>query len=158
MAERNGLILVDTKYEFGCKDGELYLIDEVHTPDSSRYFYSDGFEERQERGERQRQLSKEFVREWLMANGFQGLPGQTIPDFPGEFIQDVSERYLELFERLTGKTFPRPNEDEDPLDRIQSSIEAALAELNRGRVSVNDANKERRPRPLRKERRKLGVL
>ncbi len=130
MAERNGLILVDTKYEFGCKDGELYLIDEVHTPDSSRYFYSDGFEERQERGERQRQLSKEFVREWLMANGFQGLPGQTIPDFPGEFIQDVSERYLELFERLTGKTFPRPNEDEDPLDRIQSSIEAALAELN----------------------------
>ncbi|MGA3214671.1 MAG: phosphoribosylaminoimidazolesuccinocarboxamide synthase [Acidimicrobiales bacterium] len=129
MAERNGLILVDTKYEFGLKDGQLCLIDEVHTPDSSRYFYSDGFEERQTRGERQRQLSKEFVREWLIARGFQGQDGETVPAFPGEFVQDVSERYIELFQKLTGQVFPRSAESEDPLARIESNVKAALEEL-----------------------------
>ena len=132
MAEQNGLILVDTKYEFGCKDGRLCLIDEVHTPDSSRYFYSEGFEDRQERGERQRQLSKEFVREWLIGKGFQGRDGQTIPNFPGEFVQDVSERYVELFEKLTGHAFSRSDESEDPLLRIEANIKAALASLQKG--------------------------
>lgn len=129
VAERNGLILVDTKYEFGRKDGQLCLIDEVHTPDSSRYFYSDGFEERQARGVRQRQLSKEFVREWLIARGFQGQDGETVPVFPDEFVQDVSERYIELFQKLTGRAFPRSEENEDPLARIESNVKAALAEL-----------------------------
>jgi phosphoribosylaminoimidazole-succinocarboxamide synthase len=132
MAEQNGLILADTKYEFGRKDGRLCLIDEVHTPDSSRYFYSEGFDDRQERGERQRQLSKEFVREWLIAKGFQGREGQTIPDFPDEFVQDVSERYLELFEKLTGHAFSRSDESEDPLFRIEANIKVALASLQKG--------------------------
>ena len=129
-AENNGLILVDTKYEFGRKNGQLCLIDEVHTPDSSRYFYLDGFEERQERGERQRQLSKEFVREWLIAKNFQGLEGQTIPEFPDEFVKDVSERYIELFQKLTGQVFVRSEEKEDPLGRIYTSVKEALKKLS----------------------------
>jgi phosphoribosylaminoimidazole-succinocarboxamide synthase len=129
MAQRNGLILVDTKYEFGRRDGRLCLIDEVHTPDSSRYFYSEGFEERQARGERQRQLSKEFVREWLIARGFQGLDGQAVPDFPDDFVEDVSERYIELYQNLTGQSFARLDESEDPLARIEDNVKAALARL-----------------------------
>lgn len=107
MAAERGLILVDTKYEFGKRDGKVYLIDEVHTPDSSRYFYLDGYRERQQSGERQKQLSKEFVREWLMAHGFQGLEGQLMPIMSDEFVQQVSERYIELYEHITGKTFAK---------------------------------------------------
>lgn len=105
VATKQGLILVDTKYEFGIYNGELTLIDEVHTTDSSRYFYLDGYEERQAKGEPQKQLSKEFLREWLMSNNFQGLEGQTLPDLPNEFRIEVYERYAELFEMLTGKKF-----------------------------------------------------
>ena len=105
MAREKGLILVDTKYEFGIHDGEIILIDEIHTPDSSRYFILDGYEARQERGEKQKQLSKEFVREWLMANGFQGKEGQVMPEMPDEFVQNVSKRYMELYEKITGNEF-----------------------------------------------------
>ncbi|MFW5699682.1 MAG: phosphoribosylaminoimidazolesuccinocarboxamide synthase [Bacteroidota bacterium] len=107
MAEKMGLILVDTKYEFGKKEGKIYLIDEINTPDSSRYFYLDGYEERQAKGEQQKQLSKEFVRQWLIANGFQGKEGQTVPQMPDEFIKEVSERYIELYEKITGEPFRR---------------------------------------------------
>lgn len=115
VAAEQGLILVDTKYEFGIFDDELVLIDEVHTTDSSRYFYLDGYEERQAKGEAQKQLSKEFLREWLMEQGFQGLDGQTLPDLPDDFRMEVFHRYAELFEMLTGKAFepvPEPNFDE----------------------------------------------
>ncbi|MBK6903766.1 MAG: phosphoribosylaminoimidazolesuccinocarboxamide synthase [Saprospirales bacterium] len=107
MAARQGLILVDTKYEFGKRDGQIYLIDEIHTPDSSRYFYLEGYEDRQAKGESQPQLSKEFVREWLMVNGFQGLDGQLMPVMPESFVREVSERYIELYERVTGLAFER---------------------------------------------------
>lgn len=106
MARERGLILVDTKYEFGKDaDGTIRLIDEIHTPDSSRYFYLEGYQERQDRGEVQKQLSKEFVRQWLIANGFQGLEGQKMPEMPDEFVETVTERYVELYERITGKRF-----------------------------------------------------
>lgn len=105
MAAEMGLILVDTKYEFGMKDGEIVLIDEIHTPDSSRYFYADGYEERQARGEQQKQLSKEFVRQWLISNGFQGKEGQVVPEMPDAFVEEVSERYIELYENITGEKF-----------------------------------------------------
>lgn len=104
-ANRRGLILVDTKYEFGMADGKIYLIDEIHTPDSSRYFYSDGYKEKQSSGEPQKQLSKEFVREWLIENNFMGKEGQQIPEMPEEFVQTVTNRYIELFEQITGKSF-----------------------------------------------------
>ena len=107
MAARRGLILVDTKYEFGKRDGKVYLIDEIHTPDSSRYFYADGYRERFERGEAQRQLSKEFVREWLMDNGFQGKPGQQVPEMTDAIVDGISDRYIELYEHLTGEHFER---------------------------------------------------
>ena len=107
MAARRGLILVDTKYEFGKRDGKVYLIDEIHTPDSSRYFYADGYRERFERGEAQRQLSKEFVREWLMDNGFQGKPGQQVPEMTDAIVNSISDRYIELYEHLTGEHFER---------------------------------------------------
>ena len=107
MAAERGLILVDTKYEFGKRDGVIYLMDEVHTPDSSRYFYAEGYEERQARGERQKQLSKEFVREWLMANGFQGLEGQTVPEMTPEIVAGITDRYIELYENITGEPFVR---------------------------------------------------
>ena len=114
VAADQGLILVDTKYEFGLFDGELTLIDEVHTTDSSRYFYSEGYEERQAKGEPQKQLSKEFLREWLMANNFQGLNGQTLPDLPDSFRMEIFERYAELFGLLTGKKFtPKLEKDFD---------------------------------------------
>jgi len=105
IAAGKDLILVDTKYEFGKKDGKIYLIDEIHTPDSSRYFYSDGYQERFEKGEEQKQLSKEFVRKWLMENGFQGKDGQKVPEMTEEYCSSVSERYIELFENITGETF-----------------------------------------------------
>jgi len=107
IAAKQGLILVDTKYEFGKKDGHIFLIDEIHTPDSSRYFYSDEYQERFDKGQQQKQLSKEFVREWLMANGFQGQAGKDVPFMPDEFITEVSERYIELFEKITGQQFVR---------------------------------------------------
>lgn len=105
IAAKQDLILVDTKYEFGKKDGVIYLIDEIHTPDSSRYFYAKGYEERQSKNEDQKQLSKEFVREWLIENGFQGLEGQSIPEIPDAFVKTVTERYTELYEKITGETF-----------------------------------------------------
>ena len=107
MAAEKGLILVDTKYEFGKKDGKIYLIDEIHTPDSSRYFYAEGYQERFERGEAQKQLSKEFVRQWLIENGFQGKPGQQIPEMTEAYCDNVSERYIELYERVVGKPFEK---------------------------------------------------
>jgi phosphoribosylaminoimidazole-succinocarboxamide synthase len=107
MADNQGLILVDTKYEFGKKDGKIMVIDEIHTPDSSRYFYKEGYAERQKNNERQRQLSKEFVREWLMAHGFQGKTGQTIPDMPDSFVWEISKRYIELYELVVGKPFEK---------------------------------------------------
>jgi len=107
MAAEQGLILVDTKYEFGFRNGEIMLMDEIHTPDSSRYFYAHGYEERQQKGEAQRQLSKEFVRQWLIENGFQGLEGQQMPFMPDEFVQVVTDRYIELYEVITGDTFEK---------------------------------------------------
>lgn len=107
MAAERGLLLVDTKYEFGKKNGQIYLIDEIHTPDSSRYFYSEGYEERQKKGEAQKQLSKEFVRQWLIANGFQGKEGQSVPEMPDSFVTEVSDRYIELYELITGEKFER---------------------------------------------------
>jgi phosphoribosylaminoimidazole-succinocarboxamide synthase len=121
MANENGLILVDTKYEFGRHNGKIYLIDEVHTPDSSRYYYLNGYAERQERGEKQQQLSKEFVREWLMSKGFQGLDGQQMPEMPDDFVSLVSERYIELYERMTAQPFI-PVTTENPDERIQENV------------------------------------
>jgi phosphoribosylaminoimidazole-succinocarboxamide synthase len=118
MANKQGLILVDTKYEFGMKDGTIYLMDEIHTPDSSRYFYADGYEERQQKGEAQRQLSKEFVRQWLIEKGFMGKEGQQMPEMPDEFVQSTSERYIELFEKVTGHKFGR-----ESLDGIEKRVE-----------------------------------
>ena len=119
IAAERGLILVDTKYEFGkTKEGKILLIDEIHTPDSSRYFYADGYQERQNRGEEQKQLSKEFVRQWLIQNGFQGLEGQTVPEMSDEYIKSVSERYIELYENITGERFVKAD-----ISNIQSRIE-----------------------------------
>lgn len=121
MAARQGLILVDTKYEFGLHNGEIVLMDEIHTPDSSRYFYAEGYAERQAAGERQRQLSKEFVREWLIANGFQGKEGQTMPVMPDAFVEEITARYIELYEKVTGLSFHK-DESDDPLGRIERNI------------------------------------
>jgi len=119
IAEKQGLILVDTKYEFGkTADGKILLIDEIHTPDSSRYFYAEGYEERQSRGEAQKQLSKEFVRQWLIANDFQGLEGQTVPEMSDEKINEISDRYIELYENITGETFVKSD-----VSNIQERIE-----------------------------------
>lgn len=127
MAHERGLILVDTKYEFGLRDGNIYLIDEIHTPDSSRYYILDGYDERQGSGERQKQLSKEFVREWLMENGFQGLEGQLMPHMPDDFVELVSNRYIDLYERLTGSSFiPAPQDNIK--DRIESNVLQYLAD------------------------------
>ena len=121
IAAQRGLILVDTKYEFGLHDGKIYLMDEIHTPDSSRYFYSDGYQERFEKGEPQRQLSKEFVREWLMDNGFQGKEGQQVPEMTDEIIKSISDRYIELYEHITGEKFVA--EDSDKLEeRIERNV------------------------------------
>lgn len=127
MAAEQGLILADTKYEFGKKDGKIYLIDEIHTPDSSRYFYKEGFEERQQKGEKQKHLSKEFVREWLIANEFQGLDGQIMPVMPNEFVESVSNRYIELYEQITGKAFIKADTS-NILERIEQNILTYLKE------------------------------
>ena len=126
MAAAQGLILVDTKYEFGLSDGKIILIDEIHTPDSSRYFYADGYAERQAKGVTQKQLSKEFVRQWLIENGFQGLKGQKMPVMPDDFVQVVSERYIELFEKITGTSFQRADIKDIPA-RIEQNIEHYLS-------------------------------
>lgn len=125
IAAKMGLILVDTKYEFGKANGQIYLIDEIHTPDSSRYFYMEGYEERQQKGEAQKQLSKEFVREWLMANGFQGKDGQKVPEMTDEFVNLVSERYIELYESITGEKFQRADLNNVPA-RVEANINAFL--------------------------------
>lgn len=121
IAAKQGLILVDTKYEFGKKGDKIYLIDEIHTPDSSRYFYKDGYEERFAKGENQKQLSKEFVREWLMENGFKGEKGQTVPEMTDQFVNEVSERYIELFEKITGEKFKKENTS-NILTRVENNI------------------------------------
>lgn len=121
MAAAQGLILVDTKYEFGMRNGEVILIDEIHTPDSSRYFYAEGYEERQAKGEVQRQLSKEFVRQWLIEEGFQGLEGQAMPVMPDDFVDIVTDRYVELFERITGTSFEKAT-TEDMNKRIEGNV------------------------------------
>ncbi|HZI52607.1 MAG TPA: phosphoribosylaminoimidazolesuccinocarboxamide synthase [Chitinophagaceae bacterium] len=124
IAASRGLILVDTKYEFGKIGDTIYLMDEIHTPDSSRYFYADGFEERQTKGERQKQLSKEFVREWLIANNFMGKQGQSVPEMSDEWVTTISQRYIELYERVIGKEFvPEPLSDKEIYDRIVSALE-----------------------------------
>jgi phosphoribosylaminoimidazole-succinocarboxamide synthase len=123
IAAKQGLILADTKYEFGKIGDTIYLMDEVHTPDSSRYFYADGFEERQAKGEKQKQLSKEFVREWLIANNFMGKEGQTVPAMSDEWIDTISKRYIELFEKVTGKTFvPETLADDVIVQRVTASL------------------------------------
>lgn len=125
MAAQQGLILVDTKYEFGHAEGKIYLIDEVHTPDSSRYFYADVYQENQEKGLPQKQLSKEFVREWLIANGFQGKEGQQVPEMSDEWVLQISARYIELFEKVTGQSFVKAS-TEDILQRIEENIKGSL--------------------------------
>lgn len=128
IAAKRGLILVDTKYEFGKIGNEIILIDEIHTPDSSRYFYADGYEERQAKGEKQRQLSKEFVREWLMENGFQGKEGQKVPEMTEEIVNSISERYMELYEQITGEKFER-GDSTNVIERIENNVSKALKEL-----------------------------
>ena len=122
IAAKRGLILVDTKYEFGKRDGKVYLIDEIHTPDSSRYFYADGYEEKFEKGEPQRQLSKEFVRQWLIEHDFMNEPGQTMPEITDEYAESVSERYIELYEHITGEKFDKAAEDGDIAARIEKNV------------------------------------
>jgi phosphoribosylaminoimidazole-succinocarboxamide synthase len=127
MAAERGLILVDTKYEFGLRNGEVILIDEIHTPDSSRYFYADGYQERQDNNEPQRQLSKEFVRQWLIENGFQGLEGQKMPEMPDSFVDTITERYIELYEKITGLSFEKA--DNTAIEaRIEKNVEDFLKE------------------------------
>lgn len=130
MAAEKGLILVDTKYEFGIRDGKVILIDEIHTPDSSRYFYADGYKERFEKGEPQRQLSKEFVRQWLIDHGFMGQAGQKVPEMTPEFVHSVSERYIELYEHVTGMKFHKADE-KDLADRIKTNVEACILSIRR---------------------------
>ena len=130
IAAEKGLILVDTKYEFGKRDGKVILIDEIHTPDSSRYFYAEGYEERFNAGEPQKQLSKEFVRQWLIDHDFMGKAGQTVPEMTDEYCDSVSARYQELYEHITGEDFVKPAE-EDLAARIDANVKACLASLER---------------------------
>ena len=129
IAAKHGLILVDTKYEFGKRDGQVYLIDEIHTPDSSRYFYADGYEERLQSGAPQRQLSKEFVRQWLIEHNFMNEPGQIMPEITDEYAESVSERYIELYEHITGETFVKSSDDADIAQRIEKNVSDYLATL-----------------------------
>ena len=129
IAAERGLILVDTKYEFGLKDGEIYLIDEIHTPDSSRYFYKEGYQERFDKGEQQKQLSKEFVREWLMENNFSGQQGQQVPEMTDEIVDSISERYIELYENITGSKFEKAEYTGDVYERIETNVKNMLARL-----------------------------
>ena len=126
MAAEKGLILVDTKYEFGKRDGKVYLIDEVHTPDSSRYFYADGYQEKFKKGEPQKQLSKEFVRQWLIDHNFMNQPGQVMPEITDAYAESVSERYIELYEHITGEKFEKAQSDEDIASRIEKNVNAYL--------------------------------
>jgi len=128
IAAKQGLILVDTKYEFGKIDDVIYLIDEIHTPDSSRYFYKEGYEERQQKGEPQKQLSKEFVRKWLIEHGFQGKDGQVVPVMTPDIVKSISERYIELYEQIIGETFVKPD-NESVLNRVEAGIKQALSIL-----------------------------
>jgi len=128
IAGERGLILVDTKYEFGKADGQIFLIDEIHTPDSSRYFYKEGYSARQQTGEPQKQLSKEFVRKWLIENGFQGKDGQVVPEMTPVIVQSISERYIELFEQITGEQFIKP-QGQDVIARVEKAINNELAVL-----------------------------
>jgi len=128
IAQERGLILVDTKYEFGKKDGKIYLIDELNTPDSSRYFYSDGYIERLKKGEPQKQLSKEFVRQWLIERNFQGKAGQVVPEMPDEFVNEVTERYIELYENITGEKFIK-DKSTNILARIENNVNKYLETL-----------------------------
>ncbi len=130
IANDKDLILVDTKYEFGKKDGKIFLIDEIHTPDSSRYFYKDGYEDRQAAGEGQKQLSKEFVREWLIENDFQGKEGQGLPIIPDEFVSQVSDRYIELYEKITAEIFEK-NDISNVLSRVENNIKRFLKAYNK---------------------------
>ena len=127
MAAERGLILVDTKYEFGIHNGEVILIDEIHTPDSSRYFYADGYQQRQDNNEPQKQLSKEFVRQWLIEHNFQGLDGQTMPDMPDEFVHVITDRYVELYEKITGKAFQK-GDNSNINKRIETNVAVFLME------------------------------
>lgn len=127
IAAKRGLILVDTKYEFGKRDGQCYLIDEIHTPDSSRYFYTEGYEEKFEKGEPQKQLSKEFVRQWLIEQNFMNEPGQKMPELTDEFAEKVSERYIELYEHITGEKFDKATEEGDIATRIEKNVKSYLA-------------------------------
>ena len=129
IAAERGLILVDTKYEFGLKDGEIYLIDEIHTPDSSRYFYKEGYQERFDKGEQQKQLSKEFVREWLMENNFSGQQGQQVPEMTDEIVDSISERYIELYENITGSKFEKAEYTGDVYERIETNVKNMLVRL-----------------------------
>ena len=127
IAAKQGLILVDTKYEFGKRDGKVYLIDEIHTPDSSRYFYADGYEEKFEKGEPQKQLSKEFVRQWLIEHNFMNEPGQTMPEITDQYAESVSDRYIELYEHITGEKFDKAAESGDIASRIENNVKNWLA-------------------------------
>ena len=127
IAAKQGLILVDTKYESGKRDGKVYLIDEIHTPDSSRYFYADGYEEKFEKGEPQRQLSKEFVRQWLIEHNFMNEPGQVMPEITDEYAESVSERYIELYEHIVGERFDRATEEGDIAERIEKNVSSWLS-------------------------------
>ncbi|MBR6287515.1 MAG: phosphoribosylaminoimidazolesuccinocarboxamide synthase [Bacteroidaceae bacterium] len=129
IAASKGLILVDTKYEFGKRDGKIYLIDEIHTPDSSRYFYAEGYEEKFKNGEPQKQLSKEFVRQWLIENGFMGQAGQQVPEMTDEYVESVSDRYIELYEHIVGEKFNKAEEEGDIAARIEKNVAKCLAEL-----------------------------
>lgn len=129
IAQKHGLILVDTKYEFGKRDGKVYLIDEIHTPDSSRYFYADGYEEKLAQGLPQKQLSKEFVRQWLIEHNFMNGPGQTMPEITDEYADSVSERYIELYEHITGEKFVKAQDSDDIAARIENNVKAYLATL-----------------------------
>jgi len=126
IAAKQGLILVDTKYEFGKRDGKVYLIDEIHTPDSSRYFYADGYEEKFAKGEPQKQLSKEFVRQWLIDHNFMNEPGQTMPEITDEYALSVSDRYIELYEHITGEKFVKADDSEDIAKRIENNVKNYL--------------------------------
>jgi phosphoribosylaminoimidazole-succinocarboxamide synthase len=128
IANKMGLILVDTKYEFGLCDGKVFLMDEIHTPDSSRYFYLEGYEERQKKGEEQKQLSKEFVRRWLIENGFQGKEGQTVPNMSEAWVNEISDRYIELYEKVTGDKFIK-HPTENIQERVEKNILASLSKL-----------------------------
>ncbi|HCF64046.1 MAG TPA: phosphoribosylaminoimidazolesuccinocarboxamide synthase [Chitinophagaceae bacterium] len=129
LAGKQGLILADTKYEFGKRDGKIFLMDEIHTPDSSRYFLAEGFDEKRRSGEKPVQLSKEFVREWLISEGFMGQPGQQVPEMTDERIQDISNRYIQLYEKVTGETFiPNPFSEEETFERMKECAERLVAE------------------------------